>query len=145
MFHFDVHKMLTKAHPHTPTYTHPHTHIHLLFYYTLSMWLLNQSVTFFSFSLSQSIFIFIVSSACWMARWPDLASLEFFERKDWIWKCHKIKGRNVKACVKWHLEPTPLKSSPLITFSTKSLGQDSPSVHLFSKTIGSRFTTVKIK
>ena len=49
------------------------------------------------------------------------------------------------ACVKGHLEPTHLKSSPLFTFSTKSLGQDSPSVHLFSKTIGSRFTTAKIK
>ena len=49
------------------------------------------------------------------------------------------------ACVKGHLEPTHLKSSPLFTFSTKSLGQDSPSVHLFSKTIGSRFTTSKIK
>ena len=35
--------------------------------------------------------------------------------------------------------------SPLFTFSTKSLGQDSPSVHLFSKTIGLRFTTAKIK
>ena len=49
------------------------------------------------------------------------------------------------ACVKRHLEPTHLKSSPLFTFSTKSLGQDSPSVHLFSKTIGSRFTPAKIK
>ena len=49
------------------------------------------------------------------------------------------------ACVKGHLEPTHLKSSPLFTFSTKSLGQDSPSIHLFSKIIGSRFTTAKIK
>ena len=49
------------------------------------------------------------------------------------------------ACVKRHLEPTHLKSSPLFTFSTKSLGQDSPSIHLFSKIIGSRFTTAKIK
>ena len=49
------------------------------------------------------------------------------------------------ACIKGHLEPTHLKSSPLFTFSTKSLGQDSPSVHPFSKTIGSRFTTAKIK
>ena len=48
------------------------------------------------------------------------------------------------ACVKGHLEPTHLKSSPLFTFSTKSLGQDSPSVHVFSKTIGSRFTPAKI-
>ena len=52
---------------------------------------------------------------------------------------------SVYACVKGHLEPTHLKSSPLFTFSTKSLGQDSPSVHLFSKIIGSRFTTAKIK
>ena len=37
------------------------------------------------------------------------------------------------ARVKGHLEPTHLKSSPLFTFSTKSLGQDSPSIHLFSK------------
>ena len=49
------------------------------------------------------------------------------------------------ACVKGHLEPTHLKSSPLFTFSTKSLGQDSPSIHLLSKIIGSRFTTAKIK
>ena len=37
------------------------------------------------------------------------------------------------ACIKGHLEPTHLKSSPLFTFSTKSSGQDSPSIHLFSK------------
>ena len=49
------------------------------------------------------------------------------------------------ACIKGHLEPTHLKSSPLFTLSTKSLGQDSPSVHLFSKTIGSRFTPAKVK
>ena len=49
------------------------------------------------------------------------------------------------ACVKGYLEPTHLKSSPLFTFSTKSLGQDSPSVHLFSKTFGSIFTPAKIK
>ena len=49
------------------------------------------------------------------------------------------------ACVKGHLEPTHLKSSPLFIFSTKSLGQDSPSIHLFSKIIVSRFTTAKIK
>ena len=49
------------------------------------------------------------------------------------------------AGVKGHLEPTHLKSSPLFTFSTKSLGQDSPTIHLFSKIIGSRFTTAKIK
>ena len=49
------------------------------------------------------------------------------------------------ACVKGHLEPTHLKSSPLFAFSTKSLSQDSPSVYLFSKTIGSGFTTSKIK
>ena len=45
------------------------------------------------------------------------------------------------ARVKGHLEPTHLKSSPLFTFFTKSLGQDSPSVHIFSITIGSRFPT----
>ena len=33
---------------------------------------------------------------------------------------------SVYACVKGYLEPTHLKSSPLFTFSTKSLGQDSP-------------------
>ena len=38
--------------------------------------------------------------------------------------------------VKGHLEPTHLKSSPLFTFSTKLLGQDSPLVHLFSITTG---------
>ena len=58
----------------------------------------------------------------------------------WPYRCAWIN-----ACVKGHLEPTHLKSSPLFTFSTKSLGQDSPSVHLFSKTIGSRLTTAKIK
>ena len=49
------------------------------------------------------------------------------------------------ARVKGHLEPTHLKSSPLFTFSTKSLGQVSPSVHHFSITIGPRFTAAKIK
>ena len=51
----------------------------------------------------------------------------------------------IYACIKGHLEPTHLKSSPPFTFSTKLLGQDSPSVHLFSITIGSRFTIAKIK
>ena len=55
------------------------------------------------------------------------------------------KVPKINACIKGHLEPTHLKSSPLFTFSTKSLGQDSPSIHLFSKIIGSRFTTAKIK
>ena len=59
--------------------------------------------------------------------------------------CFKLESRPFYACVKGHLEPTHLKSSPLFTFSTKSLSQDSPSIHLFSKIIGSRFTTVKIK
>ena len=49
------------------------------------------------------------------------------------------------ACNKGHLEPTHLKSLPLFIFSTKSLSQDSPPVHTFSITIGSRFTAVKIK
>ena len=49
------------------------------------------------------------------------------------------------ACVKGHLEPTHLKSSPLFTFLRKSLRQDSPSIHLFSKIIRSRFTITKIK
>ena len=53
--------------------------------------------------------------------------------------------RHINACVKGHLVPTHLKSSPLFTFSTKLLGQDSPSVHLFSITIRSRFTAAKIK
>ena len=51
----------------------------------------------------------------------------------------------INARVKGHLEPTHLKSSPLFTFSTKLLGQDSPSVHLFSITIESWFTAVNIK
>ena len=54
-------------------------------------------------------------------------------------------SRNINTCVKRHLGPTHLNSLPLFTFSTKLLGQDSPSVHLFFKTIGSRFTTAKIK
>ena len=53
--------------------------------------------------------------------------------------------RTLNARVKWHLEPIHLKSSPLFTFSTKSLGQDSPLIHLFSKIIGSRFTIAKMK
>ena len=48
------------------------------------------------------------------------------------------------ACAKGHLEPTHLKSSPLFTLSTRSLGPDSPSIHLFSKIIRSRFTTGKV-
>ena len=49
------------------------------------------------------------------------------------------------ALVKRNLQPTHLKSPPLFTFTTKSLGQDSSSSHLFSKTIGSRFTAAKNK
>ena len=59
-----------------------------------------------------------------------------FEQKKW---------ESINACVKEHLEPTHLKSSPLFTFSTKSLRQDLRLIHLFSKMIGSRFTTAKIK
>ena len=58
---------------------------------------------------------------------------------------HLVNIILINACVKGHLEPTHFKSSPLLTFSTKSLGQNSPSIHLFSKIIGSRFTTAKIK
>ena len=54
------------------------------------------------------------------------------------------QDRSLNALVKGHLEPTLIKSSPLFTLTTKSLGQDS-SVHLFSKTIGSRITAAKIK
>ena len=57
---------------------------------------------------------------------------------------HDIHAYAAYACIKGHLEPTHLKSSPVFTFSTKSLGQDSPSIHLFSRIIGSRFTTAKI-
>ena len=49
------------------------------------------------------------------------------------------------ARVKGLLEPTHLKSSPLFTCLRKSLGQDSPSIHLFSKIIGSRLTAAKKK
>ena len=57
-----------------------------------------------------------------------------------------INVAKYNARVKGHLEPTYLKCSPLFTFSTKLLGQDSPSIHLFfSKILGSRFTTAKIK
>ena len=59
--------------------------------------------------------------------------------------CEAGYGPAYNAFVKRHLEPTPLKSSPLFTFSTKPLGQDSPSVHLLFITIGSRYTTAKIK
>ena len=52
---------------------------------------------------------------------------------------------STNARVKGHLEPIHLTSSPLFTLSTKLLGQDSPLIHLFSKIIGPRFTTVKIK
>ena len=49
------------------------------------------------------------------------------------------------AIVKGRLEPTHLKSSPLFTFTTKSLGQDCLPIQPFSKTIGSRLTAAKIK
>ena len=55
------------------------------------------------------------------------------------------KNINTYACIKGHLEPTHLKPSPLFTFATKLLGQDSPSIYLFSQIIGSRFTIVKIR
>ena len=57
----------------------------------------------------------------------------------------KIKEGCINARVKGHLESTHLKSLPLFTFSKKSLGQVSPSIHFFSKIIGSRFITPKIK
>ena len=60
-------------------------------------------------------------------------------------KSNTVYFYTIIALVKGHLEPTHLKSSPLFTFSTKSLGQDSPSIHLFSKIIRSRFATAKIK
>ena len=65
------------------------------------------------------------------------------------WSSHALFGvlhclHLFNASIEGHLEPTHLKSSPLVTFSTKSLGQDSPSVHLFSLKIGSRFTAAKI-
>ena len=63
----------------------------------------------------------------------------------YYWKTLRVLWHCPYACVKGHLEPTHLKSSPLFTFSTKSFGQDSPSIHLFSKIIMSRFTTAKIK
>ena len=66
----------------------------------------------------------------------DVVVNELKEVRNWF---------NTYARVKGHLEPTHLKSSPLFTFPTKSLGQDSPSIHFFSKIIGSRFTTSKIK
>ena len=51
----------------------------------------------------------------------------------------EVKKRNLVsflttayALVKGHLKPTHLKSSSLFAFTTKLLGQDSPSVHLFS-------------
>ena len=53
-------------------------------------------------------------------------------------RTRNFPGFRFYACIKGHLEPTHLKSSPLFTFSTKSLGQDSPSIHLFSKMTGSR-------
>ena len=69
-----------------------------------------------------------------------------------VWVCHKYENVHFRAYfgpiyarVKGHLEPTHLKFSPLFTFSTKLLGQDSPSIHLFSKIIGSRFTNAKMK
>ena len=52
---------------------------------------------------------------------------------------------NMNARVKGQLETIHLKSLLLFNFLTKSLSQDSPSVHLFSITIGSRFTAAKIK
>ena len=65
------------------------------------------------------------------------------------YQCNKSQKESmtwrINAHVKGHLELTHLKSSPLFTFSRKLLGQDSPSVHLFSIIIGSGFTAAKIK
>ena len=54
----------------------------------------------------------------------------------WQWQCQcngiasiMINLAIIYACIKGHLDPTHLKSSPLFTFSTKSLGQDTPSIH----------------
>ena len=62
----------------------------------------------------------------------------------WSVECQYVRCYSY-ARVKGHLGPTHLKSSPLFTFSTKSLGQDSPSVHLIFKIIESRNTTAEIK
>ena len=69
----------------------------------------------------------------------------FLEGVPWTPLEHQREQKYLGHLVKRHLEPTHLKSSPLFTFSTKLLSQDSPSIHLFSKVIGSRFTTAKDK
>ena len=83
----------------------------------------------------------------WMLVCFSLALRNFYNWNNNIWHLYSALHRTQRfyAHVKGHLEPTHLKSSPLFTFSTKLLGQDSPSIHLFSKMIGSRFTTTKIK
>ena len=58
----------------------------------------------------------------------------------------KKEKKTLKSPALWpRTEATYLKSSPLFIFSKKSFGQDSPLIHLFSKIIGSRFTTVETK
>ena len=75
------------------------------------------------------------------------ASMYLFSSGSCNWFLHhpirNVVLMHVSKGVKGYLEPTHLKFSPLFTFSTKSLGQDSPSVHPFSTTIGPRFTAVK--
>ena len=79
-----------------------------------------------------------------MHEWgSDLFPYDIFLPLNYTFICTRFVQPNAR--IKGHLEPTHLKSSPLFTFSTKLLGQDSPSIHLFSKIIGSRFTTAKIK
>ena len=102
------------------------------------------SIAFFGFSKEKyiqigtnkpSIGAVVLHIAPWICRniFPSSIFLHYFSVKSII------------ACIKGHLEPTHLKSSPLLTFSTKSVSQESPSIHLFSKIIGSRFTTPKNK
>ena len=94
------------------------------------------------------IFIFCISTGPYGGMWNLLTPCTG-DSSELISKCLSSMilynySSYFNARVKRHLEPTHLKSSPLFTFSTKSLGQDSP-IHLFSKIIGSSFTTAKIK
>ena len=93
-------------------------------------------LSFFLSEWSRFIYISIDACTCKTKNYSD-SSLE-----NTIFKNLNLPNN---ARVKGHLEPTHLKSSPLFTFSTKSFGQDSPSIHLFTKIIGSRFTTAKTK
>ena len=113
----------------------------ILFYFILFYFILYYYFLYFLFIIITIIIIIIIIIIICILKY----SIQHV-KMGLIFDCtHVFIGtKYANARVKGNLEPTHLKSSPLFTFSTKSLGQDSPSVLLFYITIGSRFTTAKI-